>query len=127
MSSVARIHGGMYGHCIVVDDDIDPSNMRDVLWALCTRVDPAESVQIVKNMLTSDLDPRLSPEAKASGNFRMSRMLINACKPFGWKDKFPRTNIWAEADRREVLEQWGGLLDEMERRAQHRAQPALAR
>ncbi len=25
---------------IVVDDDIDPTNIEDVLWALCTRSDP---------------------------------------------------------------------------------------
>jgi UbiD family decarboxylase len=125
VSTLGRIHGGMYGHCIVVDDDVDPSNMRDVLWALCTRVDPAQSVQIVKNMLTSDLDPRLSPDQKAAGQFQMSRMLINACKPFGWKDQFPKTNIWAEADRNEVRARWSGLLEEMEQRVQRRGQPAL--
>lgn len=125
MSTLGRIHGGMYGHCIVVDDDIDPSNMREVLWALCTRVDPIQSVQIAKNMLTSDLDPRLSPDQKAAGQFQMSRMLINACKPFGWKDRFPQTNIWAEADRSEVRARWAGLLEEMEQQAQRRRQPAL--
>ena len=104
----------MYGTVVVVDDDVDPSNMREVLWALCTRVDPARAVQFVQNMVTSDLDPRLSPERKASGDYTMSRMLINACKPFGWKDQFPTTNIWAEADRREVMARWQGLLDELE-------------
>ncbi len=126
MTSLGRIHGGMYGHCVVVDDDIDPSNMREVLWALCTRVDPARAVQIVRDMLTSDLDPRLSPEQKASGDYRMSRMLINACKPFGWKDQFPKTNIWAEADRREVLVRWSGLLEEIEQQVRRRRQPVRA-
>ncbi|MEQ1850171.1 MAG: hypothetical protein ABMA01_01130, partial [Chthoniobacteraceae bacterium] len=27
---------------VVVDDDIDPSNINDVLWAMCTRVDARE-------------------------------------------------------------------------------------
>jgi UbiD family decarboxylase len=115
-----RISGGMYGTVVVVDDDVDPSNMREVLWALCTRVDPVRAVQFVQNMVTSDLDPRLSPERKAQGDLTMSRMLINACKPFGWKDQFPKTNIWAEADRRDVMARWQGLLDQLESAASTR-------
>lgn len=128
MTANARIMGGMYGYCVVVDEDIDPSNMRDVLWALCTRVDPARAVHIVRDMVTSDLDPRLSPEQKAAGDYRMSRLLINACKPFAWKDRFPQTNIWSQADRQEVAARWRGLLEDLEETASRRRRlPSLLR
>src|SRR5260370_21931859 len=34
---------------VVVDDDIDPTNLFDVLWAMCTRCDPAEDIDIIRN------------------------------------------------------------------------------
>ena len=47
---------------IVVDDDIDVSNLEDVLWALCTRSDPATSIDIIHNAWSTPLDPRIEPE-----------------------------------------------------------------
>lgn len=108
------VRGSMFRYYVAVDDDIDPSNMRDVLWALCTRVDPASSIDIVHNAWTSDLDPRLTPIQKASGDFTMARMLIDACKPYLWKDSFPQTNIFSAEERKQVKERWPKLLEEME-------------
>ena len=54
---------GMDTYYVVVDDDIDPSNLHEVLWAMCTRCDPAKQVQILTSY-TQGLDPRLSPEQK---------------------------------------------------------------
>jgi UbiD family decarboxylase len=75
---------------IVVDDDIDPSNISQVLWALGTRVDLDNSIDIVKNCLSGPSNPMLSPEQRKRGVMEMSRGIITACKPFAWKDKFPR-------------------------------------
>jgi UbiD family decarboxylase len=120
-----RINHGMYGTCIVVDDDVDPSNMRDVLWAVATRVDPSKAVQIVHNMVTSDLDPRLSPEQKATGNYTVGRLLVNACKPYLWRDQFPKTNVHSAEDRREVAARWSGLLEEMQEAVSRRQRGVL--
>jgi 3-polyprenyl-4-hydroxybenzoate decarboxylase len=109
-----RRSASMYRHYVTVDDDIDPSDLRDVLWALCTRVDPGTSVEIVRNAWTSDLDPRLTPAQKAAGDYTMGRMLIDACKPYPWKDAFPKTNIFSPEERRRVSERWATLLDEIE-------------
>src|SRR5207245_1249792 len=57
-----RSGASMYRYYVVVDDDIDPSNLEEVIWAMSTRVDPGNSVQIIHNAWTSDLDPRLSPD-----------------------------------------------------------------
>lgn len=49
---------------IVVDDDLDPSNTRDVLWALATRCDPQDSIDIVRQCRSYQLDPILPPEKR---------------------------------------------------------------
>ena len=74
---------------IIVDEDIDPSNTSQVLWALGTRVDPETSIDVVRGCLSSPSNPRLHPEAKRLGNYEMSRAIILACKPYSWKQDFP--------------------------------------
>lgn len=41
---------------IVVDDDIDPRDWEDVIWAISTRVDPARDITIVENTPIDYLD-----------------------------------------------------------------------
>jgi len=47
---------------IVVDDDIDARNWKDVMWAIATRMDPARDVTIIKNTPIDYLD-FASPES----------------------------------------------------------------
>ena len=98
---------------VAVDDDIDPANFRDVLWAICTRADPATSVEVLKSVWTADLDPRLTPAQKESGAHTAGRVLIDACKPFHWRDQFPKTNIFPPEDKQAVRKRWAKLVDEM--------------
>jgi len=74
---------------IVVDDDIDPSNTSEVLWALGTRVDPEISIDIVHGCLGGAANPMLSPENKKAGKYELSRAIILACKPYHWLKDFP--------------------------------------
>jgi hypothetical protein len=37
-------------------------------------------------------------------------MLINACKPFAWRDQFPKTNVFSAAERKAVETKWSELL-----------------
>jgi UbiD family decarboxylase len=108
-----RSGASMYRYYVVVDDDIDPSNLEEVVWAMSTRVDPGSSVEIIHDAWTSDLDPRLSPDQRAQGQLTMGRLLIDACRPFAWRDHFPRTNIFGAAERRQVSEKWRDLLENL--------------
>ena len=111
LTAIAGMQTGasMYRYYVAVDDDIDPVDLKQVIWAMCTRVDPAESVQILKSW-TSDLDPRLAPEKREQGDFTMSRMLIDACKPYPWRDRFPRANKFSAKKRTEIWEKWAAQL-----------------
>ena len=47
---------------VVVDDDIDVTNLDEVMWAVSTRCDPASSIEIVTNAWSTPLDPSISPK-----------------------------------------------------------------
>jgi UbiD family decarboxylase len=69
---------------VVVDDDIDPTNLFDVLWAMCTRCDPAQDIEFIRRAWSGPLDPIL--DAASSTN---SRAVIDACRPFERLKDFP--------------------------------------
>src|SRR3954447_10784068 len=46
---------------IVVDDDVDITNLQDVIWAMATRCDPGEAIDIVRGVWTSPADPAIRP------------------------------------------------------------------
>jgi UbiD family decarboxylase len=106
-------HGDMKTYYVTVDDDIDPSNLEEVQWAMCTRVDPATAVDIIRDAWTADLDPRLSPAKRQAGDLTVGRMLINACKPFSWRDQFPKTNVFSAEERAAVEKKWRDLLEKV--------------
>lgn len=108
-------HGDMKTYYLTVDDDIDPTNLDEVLWAMCTRVDPATAVDIIHDAWTADLDPRLSPAKRAAGDYTVGRMLINACRPYSWRDHFPKPNVFESTEREKVEAKWRDLLDDLEK------------
>jgi UbiD family decarboxylase len=91
---------------VVVDEDIDPSNLNDVMWAISTRCEPSDSVEIIKNGWSSALDPRISPADREAGVTSHSKMIINACRPFPWIDKFPIPSALEQHEAREVEDKW---------------------
>ena len=47
----------MNRYVVTVDEDIDYMNLEEVVWALCTRVDPATDIEILKKTQGSKVDP----------------------------------------------------------------------
>jgi 4-hydroxy-3-polyprenylbenzoate decarboxylase len=95
---------------VVVDDDVDPSSLHDVLWAITTRCEPAESVDIVRNAWSSALDPRLPPAEKLRGATAHSKLIIEACRPFGWAADFPTPSALSWEETRAIEEKWRHVL-----------------
>jgi UbiD family decarboxylase len=95
---------------VVVDDDVDPSNLADVMWAVTTRCEPSEQIDIVRNAWSSALDPRIPAEAKAAGITSHSKAIIEAVRPFGWKDKYPPTSALTADEAREIKQKWSGVI-----------------
>ncbi len=112
---VGRIASGlMHSMCrvmVVVDDDIDPSNAEEVLWAIATRSDPGTTFEIQLDCPSTWLDPMMSPERKDRGDLKASRALIIACRPWEWMDKFPAVNKASDELRARYYNKWRALFE----------------
>ena len=95
---------------VTVDEDVDPSDLADVMWAIATRAEPAESVDIVRDAWSSALDPRISPERRARGETSHSKMIIDATKPFAWREQFPKVSALDASEARAIAAKWGAAL-----------------
>jgi 4-hydroxy-3-polyprenylbenzoate decarboxylase len=96
---------------IVVDDDIDVVNLEELIWAALMRCDPVTDIDFIKVAWTSFADPRIEPEERAKGNISNSRMIINACRPFHWREDFNKSTKPPEALLALAREKFGYLLD----------------
>ena len=67
---------------VVVDDDIDPTNLKEVVWAISTRCNPTEDIDILRQAQSNMVEPTLRPEDKKSGMVFSSRAIIRAVRPF---------------------------------------------
>lgn len=94
---------------IVVDEDIDPSNPDQVLWAIASRCSPERGVQIMRRTPVNPLLPFLTPEQR-KGMYGGSKVLIDASWPDEWPVEYiPPIANWEdipEEVRRRVLENW---------------------
>ena len=94
---------------IVVDEDVDITNMGEVLWAMSTRWDPKTDSEIL-DVAASILNPRLSPEDKKRGELTTSCMVVDACRPYSWKDDFPKISGVSAEYKAEVRAKWADRL-----------------
>lgn len=76
---------------IVVDGDVDPRSLNDVMWAVCTRAEPERDIEVMRFTWGSRVDP-----LREGGPAYNSRAVIDACRPFERLADFP---IVAEASR----------------------------
>jgi len=110
---------GAYGasYVIVVDEDIDPSNIKDVMWAVSMRTEPKRAVQILDYCWGSHLtmlDP--SPVQKADYAMLpekatyMSKVIIDGCKPLEWDPSWHQEVRINPELRQKMAERWGSAL-----------------
>jgi len=99
--------GGAYAGkwTVVVDEDIDASDLDQVLWAMSTRFDPDTDVDIILKAWASKRDPLYLP-----GNFN-NRILIDACIPYDQllKGVFPPVVDVSSELRKEIREKFSHL------------------
>ena len=109
----SQCHVGAYAgkYVVVVDDDIDVSNLEEVIWAMITRSDPATSIDIIHNAWSTPLDPRIPPEDRLKGQLTNSRAIIDATRPYAWRDKFPLVNTPSPEYARKAREKFSYLLE----------------
>jgi 3-polyprenyl-4-hydroxybenzoate decarboxylase len=91
---------------IVVDDDVDPMNLEEVMWAVSTRCEPADDIEIMRKSWGSKVDPLLADPTVPYN----SRALIDACRPFERLATFPRVAQSSPRLVRETVAKWRDLF-----------------
>ena len=99
----ANCHSGNYSGrwVIVVDEDIDPTNMFDVIWALSTRSDPSEDIDIIRRAWSTPLDTMIK-----EAPYYNSRGVVDACRPWDRIDNFPRVAEASPELKAKVMSKW---------------------
>ncbi len=98
----------MSRYSVVVDEDIDPSNLQEVMWAVATRTDPAIDIDIIQRGMGSKNDPMFVAypyQAPFS-----SKAIVDACRPYDHLHEFPAV---AEASRElqeQMRKKWKDIL-----------------
>jgi 4-hydroxy-3-polyprenylbenzoate decarboxylase len=102
--AVIASNTGSYGMkgVITVDDDIQADDLPRVIWALSCRYDPMRGTEIIKRGRSTPLDPALDPN---SDKLTTSRILMDACIPYEWKEK-PVEVKFDEATLAKVKSRW---------------------
>ena len=101
-------------YLVLVDDDIDPTNRAQVEWAITSRVDPSEQVHIERGRWGNAINPAgLTPDRRAIEDYSMGTMIIDACRPFRWRQHWG--SMFKESDidedlRRQTAEKWEAAL-----------------
>jgi UbiD family decarboxylase len=107
VASQCRAGAYMGRYVIVVDDDIDIYDTDQLLWALATRSDPAQDIDIIRRAWSGPLDPVIPPGQKGFN----SRAIIDATRPWEWREQFPPVSGLSPALREQLEAKWGALLD----------------
>jgi 4-hydroxy-3-polyprenylbenzoate decarboxylase len=95
---------------VVVDEDIDPSNIDEVLWAMGTRCNPTTDIEFINRSRSTPLDPMCFDKSK---NFYTSIALVDACIPFEEKENFPKSTGIPLNYREEITKKWDKLFEEL--------------
>jgi 4-hydroxy-3-polyprenylbenzoate decarboxylase len=102
---------GVGRYTILVDDDIDPTNLEEVIWAINTRVRPHEAIQIMNRCRSANHDPAIPIAEKekyliAPKPLYTSKAVINACQPFEHKGNWYPVAKVSPGLRAKIIDKW---------------------
>jgi len=98
----------MSRYSVVVDEDIDPSNLQEVIWAVATRSDPATGIDIIQRGMGSKNDP-MYVAYPYNATFS-SKAIIDACRPYDHLDEFPPVAEASKALQDKIRAKWKDLF-----------------
>ena len=105
----SQCHAGAYANrvVVVVDDDIDPADMDQVVWAMCTRMDPREghrdAARLLEHGARSDgLRQRRSAQ-RARRHRRLQAVVAARARSRSWRAP-------ARSSTRSIRAKWAHVL-----------------
>ncbi len=108
LALVAQCPGGAYYSkwIIAVDEDVDPTDLNQVIWAMTTRCNPVEDIDILRQTWSTWLDPTQNPpEDRPWG----SKALVNACMEHRYKAVFSKRTTVDKQMYEKLAAEWKQL------------------
>ncbi|RQH02311.1 UbiD family decarboxylase [Natrarchaeobius oligotrophus] len=104
----AQCPGGAYfsKFIVVVDDDVNPADTNQVIWALATRWDAERHTDLLTDTWSTPLDPSRNPADERPYG---SQLIIDATKEHKYMDEFPPRTAIREEMYEEVVDRWDEL------------------
>jgi len=104
---------------VVVEEDIDPSNLDQVLWAIVTRARLDRQIQILPDCHTNNVNTAIPLKEKRSSEkavpLTAARVVIDACRDLSWKDDwYPMARVSPEL-RAQLLNKWKPIFEGIDR------------
>jgi UbiD family decarboxylase len=101
-------------YTIVVEDDIDPSDLQQVIWAMTSRNPLDRAIQMLPLCRTSNSNPSIPMAEKRQAGARKTlyatRVVIDTCRDLSWKpDWYPIARLSPEL-RANITAKWGSTL-----------------
>jgi len=90
---------------VAVDDDVDPTDIGEVIWAMSVHANPADDIDILRKTWSYRTDPSLAPDDRPYG----SKALIDACLPHKYRATQPRRARLSRATYERVAARWEEL------------------
>jgi 4-hydroxy-3-polyprenylbenzoate decarboxylase len=99
--------GAYYTKWIVaVDEDVDPTDMDQVIWAMASRCNPVDDIDMLRDTWSTPLDPSQNPPEKRPYG---SKALINACKNHRFLPSFAKRTRLRQSVYDRVRARWSEL------------------
>ena len=108
LALAAQVPGGAYytKWIIAVDEDIDPTDMDQVIFAMASRCNPTDDIDTLRNTWSTWLDPTQNPPDNRPYG---SKALINACKDHRHLPEFSRRTMLRQSVYERVAGRWEAL------------------
>jgi UbiD family decarboxylase len=91
---------------VVVDHDVNPRDLTEVVWAMTGRTDPSVDIEVMRRTWGSRVDPLTLPGETPFN----SRAVIDACRPYERLATFPEVAESSSALVESVSRRWPEVL-----------------
>ncbi|MBI4491871.1 MAG: UbiD family decarboxylase, partial [Chloroflexi bacterium] len=108
LALAAQCPGGAYYSqwIVAVDEGVDPTDINQVIWAMSTRCNPSEDIDLLRQTWSTWLEPTQNPPDERPYG---SKALINACKEHRYLPVFSRRSRLTREMYDRVAARWAQL------------------
>lgn len=100
-------------YVVIVDDDVDVTNIEEVWWAITTRMHPRNGIHIIDGKVANPLIPWLTPAERERGR-ETSGVYWDARFPSEWPEEYKREHCfvtdfehaWSAETQQKVIQRW---------------------